>query len=374
MFQVDYYKCLQVDQEAELEMIELAYKKLSQKYHPDKNGTKEAHEKMCLLNEAYQVLRDSESRMRYNRLLKTVKQSKAFHTTSDALKIRESAFVKPLNMSKQIITAYLEAISKKNYVEAYHLIHPMHKASMSLKIFKNWQHWVSKVYQLIEFQIVPSEILNQPIIEDIPFEWSITFEIRVKEYNQIMEHYENDVFYKTIIVDSGGMGLYLDQIEVFEVMKRFEKLAKLKQGNKYRISKTAKHRFTKNQKTFFEVVELELERYTRYATPFSLVFFKLQSGEAHNQFALLEIFKSIMLENIRRLDYVVQYDSDNFIALLPGIGVKEGMRFSEKIVEITESSVKLSEMSFTLKRIVMENEYVVLSEIADEIDRILLES
>lgn len=63
---MDYYKILQVSNEAEQEVIEAAYKRLSAKYHPDVNRSADAEGRMKLINEAYSVLRDRKSRSNYD--------------------------------------------------------------------------------------------------------------------------------------------------------------------------------------------------------------------------------------------------------------------------------------------------------------------
>jgi curved DNA-binding protein len=65
----DYYKVLGVDRSADENAIKRAYRKLALKYHPDKNpGDKQAEEKFKELNEAYEVLGDSEKRAKYDQL------------------------------------------------------------------------------------------------------------------------------------------------------------------------------------------------------------------------------------------------------------------------------------------------------------------
>ena len=51
-----YYDILQVSIFAEQEVIEAAYKRLAQKYHPDMNSSANATRKMQELNEAHDVL------------------------------------------------------------------------------------------------------------------------------------------------------------------------------------------------------------------------------------------------------------------------------------------------------------------------------
>ena len=63
---IDYYKVLQVDPEADREVIAAAYRKLALKYHPDTHSSAEAEEMMKLLSRAYAVLSDPEERARYD--------------------------------------------------------------------------------------------------------------------------------------------------------------------------------------------------------------------------------------------------------------------------------------------------------------------
>jgi len=63
----DYYKILQVDTEAEPEVIQGAYKRLASKYHPDVNKSPKSNSRMQAINEAYEVLRDAAKRAEYDR-------------------------------------------------------------------------------------------------------------------------------------------------------------------------------------------------------------------------------------------------------------------------------------------------------------------
>jgi curved DNA-binding protein CbpA len=54
----DPYKVLQVDPEAEDEVIEAAYKRLARKYHPDVSRDPGSVERMVRINQAWEMLRD----------------------------------------------------------------------------------------------------------------------------------------------------------------------------------------------------------------------------------------------------------------------------------------------------------------------------
>ncbi|KAK7344393.1 hypothetical protein VNO77_13937 [Canavalia gladiata] len=63
-----YYDVLQVSKGASDEQIKRAYRKLALKYHPDKNpGNQEANKRFAEINNAYEVLSDSEKRSIYDR-------------------------------------------------------------------------------------------------------------------------------------------------------------------------------------------------------------------------------------------------------------------------------------------------------------------
>lgn len=69
----NYYDILEVNKNASPEIIEKAYKTLVKKYHPDlqdNNLKAEYEEKIKLINEAFEVLSDSEKRKNYDLNLK----------------------------------------------------------------------------------------------------------------------------------------------------------------------------------------------------------------------------------------------------------------------------------------------------------------
>lgn len=64
----DYYSILGVNRDSSTDDIKKAYRKLAHQYHPDKNpGNKESEEKFKEINNAYQVLGDTQKRAQYDR-------------------------------------------------------------------------------------------------------------------------------------------------------------------------------------------------------------------------------------------------------------------------------------------------------------------
>src|SRR4029079_5417082 len=74
----DYYKILGVDRKASEDDIKKSYRRLARKYHPDVSKEPNAEEKFKELQEAYEVLKDTEKRSAYDQLGSNWKQGQEF--------------------------------------------------------------------------------------------------------------------------------------------------------------------------------------------------------------------------------------------------------------------------------------------------------
>ncbi|MEP2238407.1 MAG: J domain-containing protein [Maribacter sp.] len=76
---IDYYKILEIDKKASQADIKKAYRKLARKLHPDLNpNDKTAQEKFQRINEANEVLSDTEKRKKYDQYGKDWEHADAF--------------------------------------------------------------------------------------------------------------------------------------------------------------------------------------------------------------------------------------------------------------------------------------------------------
>jgi len=73
---MNYYDVFGVSPKASSEDISAAHKALAKMYHPDINSSKDAHEKMTMLNKANEVLSDNAKRREYDNGLKRDEQQR----------------------------------------------------------------------------------------------------------------------------------------------------------------------------------------------------------------------------------------------------------------------------------------------------------
>jgi curved DNA-binding protein CbpA len=76
---INYYEVFGISPTASSEDISTAHKALAKKYHPDINSSRDAHEKMAMLNEANEVLSDTKKREKYDSELTQNQQQRQNH-------------------------------------------------------------------------------------------------------------------------------------------------------------------------------------------------------------------------------------------------------------------------------------------------------
>ena len=106
-----YYDILEIKRDASPEVIRAAYKILAQKYHPDKNSSEEAEEKMKLVNTAYDVLSNEEKRESYNFLLEQQEKANKY-SQEDEIRLEEQ---KKMAQKERLIKEHYEKmLQQKN--------------------------------------------------------------------------------------------------------------------------------------------------------------------------------------------------------------------------------------------------------------------
>jgi len=63
----NYYKILNIQKNASNDQIKEGYRKLVKFWHPDVNQSSNSHEKFIEINEAFEILKDKDKRIVYDR-------------------------------------------------------------------------------------------------------------------------------------------------------------------------------------------------------------------------------------------------------------------------------------------------------------------
>jgi curved DNA-binding protein len=79
----DYYEILGLTRGADADEVKRAYRKLARKFHPDVSKEKNAEEKFKEVQEAYEVLRDTEKRAAYDQLGRDFRNGQQFRPPPD---------------------------------------------------------------------------------------------------------------------------------------------------------------------------------------------------------------------------------------------------------------------------------------------------
>ncbi|MEJ2568358.1 MAG: diguanylate cyclase [candidate division WOR-3 bacterium] len=109
-----------------------------------------------------------------------------------------------------------------------------------------------------------------------------------------------------------------------------------------------------NPRSFYELMEAEIERCRRYKHPFTIAYFDMDNFKSINdQFGhpvgddVLRTIAHTIKKNLRKIDAVARLGGDEFVVLLPETDNKDAVRAIKKIREAFIQNTSLKNYSIT---------------------------
>ncbi len=339
----DYYRILQVHYIAEPEVIESAYRRLAKKYHPDVNKSIASDLKMKQINIAYDILKDSVKRKKYDADL----LRKQDNTANEALK-QETDSASCISATTAL-TEYFNHIKNKNFSSAYKLISSMDKHKISLEDFLKWQNIVSKIFRIQDFECKASKTDQNIELNGLIYKQGVEFIIVTVEHNILMNRSEKDIFKKIVVLDKDGWRIYIGYEDVKPHIAKLEELEELLAA-KLVISEMVElysniDNLTGllNKKGFIEAAEKEVWRYGRYGNIFSLMLLEIDCSKVatcdNEEMKRCSVAWAgqLLKDSIRKLDIIGRWGETGFIILMPETELTSMVKVAVKIREIFET-------------------------------------
>lgn len=183
----NYYEILEVNQNASPEIIEKAYKTLVKKYHPDlqENNLKNIYEeKIKKINEAYDILSNTEKRKKYDLNLKNTEISseefKNLINENNNLKNELNYLKNDLNNQKNKNTENINNFTDRNYNKkiqesintaynkAYYdaYIQSLKNRGYKIKYKKNWKDFFALIITIIIISTISFILWHIPFVKN----------------------------------------------------------------------------------------------------------------------------------------------------------------------------------------------------------------
>ncbi len=321
---LDLYRLLQVQENAEPEVIAGAYKRLSKKYHPDLNKDKGAEEKMMQINYAFSILSDTKKRKHYDQHLRTKHmENSSLSYLMDYPKEQRREIFKALKTVK----GYFACLSMGNFYDAFDKISFYDKNRITLFDFVNWQNKVSQYFEIIEVQVSYNDYYDKKKV----FGQEIC---KVFEFSVII--HEKEILKDSInIVNINKLvALNRDKYEIIlgyeDLKKETQKLLMNMEDNEGEYQ--ALGIYTASLDKFFkEYVDLEFQKSESYNRPFSIISINFVNDICIN--SLEEVF-CLITGVLRGSDKIMPVSEDCAVILLPETGPLGAEKATYKIADV----------------------------------------
>jgi curved DNA-binding protein CbpA len=311
---VDYFQLLEVHMLASSDAIKASYKRLAAKHHPDNGGSEQIFHQ---IQQAYDTLTHQKDRKEYlNAWKKTYLSYNQLLDKSFIMSDYDMAF----NAARETLGEYMFFIQNHRYDLAYDLLSRVNKKHLFKREFTKWQQCVGEIHHLLEMDyMIDTFNEHQHLQKFVEHDFKvITFRVKVKEYNCILNRTETEYFSRDMVYEDHQWRIFLPNIDVKAITKKYKQII-----NVYRKKWTVKeHRFKQNdhfytkfmsQEGFLNNMEYERLRHVRYDHVFSVV--RLNINEGFKMYH--HLIEKILEKETRQMDSFTNWNKSDYLVLLP---------------------------------------------------------
>ncbi len=345
----DYYHVLQVHPDAEWEVVQSAYKRLSRKYHPDVNASPEAREKMIRLNAAYDVLRDAARRRAYHA---TWLREKGNHgVVRERVVYRETPPKRDEGSpdARNTVYQYFYHLSRRAFKEAFGLICENDRRRFGYASFVEWQEAVAALYEIGRFSVELYKRYDDFKADGVGHGRAEEYLVKIAEKDRKTGLVQEYNFTKFAIWEKGVCRIYLGYRDLTPLVKQFKFMASTKEeavilGHWEGVAEhTDLETGLPNRNGLLQRMTPEIYRYKRYARPFTLAVFRAELPErvagAGQGSRVLKYLGYLFSRSIRTIDSAAYLGGGQFGILLAEANRKTAALAARRILRTVSRDV-----------------------------------
>lgn len=320
-----HYDILQVHRKAEQEIIDVAYKKLALKYHPDRNGSEEI---MKRLNAAYEVLSKPELRRRYDCSLPPLQHYEYKSNFNKAKSTNEG-------IAMDVLREYFRMLQQRHFKEAYDMITLADQKKISLADFAKWQGAVANVFSLKTFELKYVQSHNNACLNGCHYKQIVVFDVVTEEWNRIMDTVERDALEKQVVQEHGKFKIYMGIDTIHKLIDKYETLSQLADMKTEWWSNNRVMPTILSERVFLYSLQKEQTRVARYGGRFSMVLISLNTS----LYPRRELIGSWIKKAVRQVDTIGFDKQGHYIILMPETSLVGALKAAEKIKKGLERTI-----------------------------------
>lgn len=377
---IDYYKVLQVHNDAAQDVIDAAYRCLSKLYHPDINKSVLAEERMKAINIAYGIVGDSQKRRAYhpewirNNVGKAAVLRAASYAEADASKdaMKEKAAQRDRDLRREkeaealkeqalideaykALDGFFSATVKENWEAAYSRLTDLDKERIPLADFVEWKKAVTQVYKLGNYTITYFKKQEQCLYGETQFPQAIQFTVELTELQLFASQIHKEVIQKHVALEEGSWRICLGFADLKSSTKKFKHLAhalpKVDEKKLFLKAVTKIDPLTGllSYSGFAEQAATEMLRSQRYGNPLTLgVITVLPEAETKEENwqeqmdSCVSYAGQILEENLRKTDIIGRCGPSSFGILFTETKEEDGEKALDKLTDMARGDEYIS--------------------------------